>query len=198
MDAAAWTDRFAEETENLRAGLEAADAPTADNIVRGIEPIWWRQRRYLEGIHWQETARKKAEQAGDTYRAAVLRLTEELFRHNLGQPHQARTVFAVAIALTLERGEKESVVYLLHSLACLERNDGELNRAADTMRRGTFLAAEVNAGKESNGLQAYQWRGMAQIDIACQRFKEAESLCHRALAVYRKEQNVIQEMMTLR
>jgi predicted ATPase/DNA-binding SARP family transcriptional activator len=197
-DSAVWSEQIKWDLDNLRTGLELADAPTAQKIVRSIEAFWWRQGRYQEGIRWQEIARAKAEQAGDTYQATMLRLTEEQFRNNLGLPHQARTVFAAAIALLREREDHRAVAFLLNSLACLERDAGELRLAAVTMQEAIHLTEQLIAKGESRELQAYQWRGMAQIEVARGQYDSAATLCHRAISIYRDEDNTVHEMMTLR
>ncbi|MBC7806312.1 MAG: hypothetical protein H7145_09190 [Akkermansiaceae bacterium] len=196
-DAKLWATRVAAEESNLRAGLAIADAPTAQRIVRGIEPIWWRSGRYYEGLSWQETAAVKAEQSGDPDSAIPTRLTEALFRRNLGEPHQARSMFDRAINLARAQGETENLIYLLHSLGFLQRDDGELELAAATQKRGVVLAEEFARRTGEDLLLAYQWRGLAAVEIARENYAEAEALCSRAIERFHTSGNPVQEMMTL-
>ncbi|MBC8139002.1 MAG: hypothetical protein H8F28_24260 [Fibrella sp.] len=197
MDARSWVARIGAEESNLRAGLETADAPTAQRIVRGIEPIWWRSGRFYEGLSWQEIAAVKAEQSGDSDAALPTRLTQALFRRNLGEPHQARALFARAIKGARERGGTENLIYLLHSLGFLQRDDGELKLAAATQTEGVILAEEFARQTGEALLLAYQWRGLAAVEVARGNYTEAEALCNHAIERFHGAGNAVQEMMTL-
>ncbi len=195
-DARSWATRVSIEESNLRAGLEIADAPTAQRIVRGIEPIWWRSGRFYEGLSWQEIAAVKGEQSDNPNSAIPPRLTEAFFRRNLGEPHQARALFIRAIKLAHEQGETENQIYLLHSLGFLQRDDGELDLAVTTQTKGMVLAEEFAQETGEDLLVAYQWRGLAAVEVARGNYPEAETLCNRAIERFHAAGNPVQEMMT--
>lgn len=196
-DAARWTNRLLAEKNNLRAALDVANADTARWIAHGIDPLWWRQSRFREGLLWQTAARHKAEAENDILLIATARLKEEQFRYNLGEPHRARPAFATMIALVLERGDTETATYLLHSYAGLMLSDGAFSAAADAMHEGLRYAEAIAQSTGNRTLLGYQQRGVAMIACAFENYPYAETLCYQALGIMQTAANVGMEMVTL-
>ncbi|MBC8140647.1 MAG: hypothetical protein H7Y38_04320, partial [Armatimonadetes bacterium] len=196
-DAARWTTRLVAEENNLRAAMDVASAQTAHDIAHGIDPLWWRQSRFREGLLWQTAARRKAEAENNAFLVATARLKEEQFRYNLGEPHRARPAFAAMIALLLERGDTKTATYLLHSQAILMLSDGAFAAAADAMHEGLRYAETIAESTGNRTLLGYQKRGVAVVACAFENYPYAETLCHQALAIMQTAANVGMEMITL-
>jgi non-specific serine/threonine protein kinase len=183
-DAAASVSRLNVELDNLRSALswtsELSDSTRFLRLSVALQSFWSMGGRAGEGRMWLDQAMELSESAPLPLRAAVVRASGWIARHQ-GRHDQAEALGLRGLALSRKDGDPVAIVHALSLLGWVEDEQGEPARSRAYHQQVLELSPQLADPLWA----AWATRHIGKQHLALGETKKAEQWLERAVALFR-------------